>query len=69
MILPSLFSVDIARLQFAAVASYHFLFVPITLGMTWMLFIMELAYVKTGNIVRRFNYEVQQGLQNSLFVN
>ena len=49
MTLPSLLSVDLARLQFAAVASYHFIFVPLTLGMTWLLFAMELAYVKTGN--------------------
>lgn len=46
--LPSIFSVDMARLQFAVAASYHFLFVPLTLGLTWMIFTMELAYVITG---------------------
>ncbi|NNM59238.1 MAG: cytochrome BD oxidase subunit I [Legionellales bacterium] len=45
--LPSLFSVDMARWQFAVSASYHFLFVPLTLGLTWMVFTMELAYVLT----------------------
>ena len=33
--------VDLSRLQFAATALYHFLFVPLTIGMTWILVIME----------------------------
>ena len=33
--------VDVSRLQFAVTALYHFLFVPLTLGMTWLLVIME----------------------------
>jgi cytochrome d ubiquinol oxidase subunit I len=41
--------VDLARWQFAIVASYHFLFVPLTLGLAWMLFTMECAYVRTRN--------------------
>ena len=28
--------VDLSRLQFAATALYHFLFVPLTIGMVWM---------------------------------
>lgn len=40
--------VDLSRLQFAATAMYHFLFVPLTLGMTWILVIMESVYVMTG---------------------
>ena len=40
--------VDLSRLQFATVALYHFLFVPLTLGMTFMLAIMESVYVMTG---------------------
>jgi cytochrome d ubiquinol oxidase subunit I len=43
--------VDLSRLQFAATALYHFLFVPLTLGMTWMLVIMESVYVMTGREV------------------
>ncbi len=39
--------VDLSRLQFATVALYHFLFVPLTLGMTFMLAIMESVYVMT----------------------
>ena len=40
--------VDLSRLQFAATAMYHFLFVPLTLGMVWMLVVMESAFVVTG---------------------
>ena len=43
--------VDLSRLQFAATAMYHFLFVPLTLGMTWILVIMESVYVMTGKLV------------------
>ena len=45
--------VDLSRLQFAATAMYHFLFVPLTLGMVWMLVIMESVYVMTGKTVYR----------------
>jgi cytochrome d ubiquinol oxidase subunit I len=27
--------VDLSRLQFAATAMYHFIFVPLTLGLSW----------------------------------
>ncbi len=40
--------VDLSRLQFAITAMYHFLFVPLTLGLSWILVIMESAYVMTG---------------------
>ena len=43
--------VDLSRLQFAATALYHFLFVPLTIGMVWMLLIMESVYVMTGKVV------------------
>ncbi|MCK6437020.1 cytochrome ubiquinol oxidase subunit I [Rivihabitans pingtungensis] len=43
--------VDVSRLQFAVTALYHFLFVPLTLGMTWLLVIMEATYVMTGKQV------------------
>ena len=43
--------VDLSRLQFAATALYHFLFVPLTLGMVWLLVIMEAVYVLTGHVV------------------
>lgn len=40
--------IDLSRLQFAITAMYHFIFVPLTLGMTWLLVIMETIYVVTG---------------------
>jgi cytochrome bd ubiquinol oxidase subunit I len=43
--------VDLSRLQFAITALYHFLFVPLTLGLSWMLVIMESVYVMTGNTI------------------
>jgi len=43
--------VDLSRLQFAATALYHFLFVPLTLGMVMILVIMESVYVMTGKVV------------------
>ncbi|MBS1210702.1 MAG: cydA [Proteobacteria bacterium] len=45
--------VDLSRLQFAATAMYHFLFVPLTLGMVWMLVIMESVFVMTGKEIYR----------------
>ena len=43
--------VDLSRLQFAVTALYHFLFVPLTIGMVWMLVIMEAVWVMTGKQV------------------
>lgn len=40
-------SVDWSRAQFALTALYHFLFVPLTLGLSFMIAIMETIYVKT----------------------
>lgn len=40
--------VDLSRLQFAMTALYHFLFVPLTLGMSFLLAIMETTYVVSG---------------------
>src|SRR5258708_6506814 len=40
--------VALSRLQFALTALYHFLFVPLTLGLSMLLAIMESVYVMTG---------------------
>ena len=40
--------VDLSRLQFALTAMYHFLFVPLPLGMAFLLAIMESMYVMTN---------------------
>ena len=45
--------VDLSRLQFAATALYHFLFVPLTLGLSFLLAIMETVYVMTGKEIYR----------------
>lgn len=40
--------VDWSRLQFAMTAGYHWLFVPLTLGLAVIMSIMETLYVRTG---------------------
>jgi cytochrome bd ubiquinol oxidase subunit I len=45
--------VDLSRLQFAATAFYHFLFVPLTLGLSFLLAIMETIYVMSGKEIYR----------------
>lgn len=44
-------AVDLSRLQFALTAMYHFIFVPLTLGLSFILAIMESVYVMTGQQV------------------
>lgn len=39
----------LARLQFAITTIYHFFFVPITMGLSLLIAIMETVYVSTGN--------------------
>jgi len=41
--------VDWSRAQFALTAIYHWLFVPLTLGLSFIMAITESIYVKTGN--------------------
>lgn len=43
----SLTAIQLARLQFGITAMYHFLFVPLTLGLSFLLAIMESVYVMT----------------------
>jgi cytochrome bd ubiquinol oxidase subunit I len=40
--------VDVSRAQFALTAIYHWLFVPLTLGLSFILAMMETIYYKTG---------------------
>lgn len=39
----------LARWQFGLTSTYHWLFVPLTLGLTVLIAIMEVTYVRTGN--------------------
>ena len=45
--------VELSRVQFGLTAMYHFLFVPLTLGLSLLLGIMESVYVMTGREVWR----------------
>ncbi|SHF20474.1 cytochrome d ubiquinol oxidase subunit I [Lampropedia hyalina DSM 16112] len=45
--------VGISRLQFAATAMYHFIFVPLTLGLSILVAIMETVYVMTKRPIWR----------------
>ena len=45
--------VELSRLQFAMTAMYHFLFVPLTLGLSILIAIMETVYVMTGRPIWR----------------
>lgn len=46
---PDLSLIEWSRAQFALTAIYHWLFVPLTLGLSFIVAIMETIYVKTGN--------------------
>lgn len=43
----------LSRLQFAAATAFHFIFVPLTLGLSVVIACMETAYVRTGKEVYR----------------
>ncbi|MBZ9559169.1 MULTISPECIES: cytochrome ubiquinol oxidase subunit I [Modicisalibacter] len=45
--------IELSRLQFAATALYHYLFVPLTLGLSVLLATMETIYVITGRDIYR----------------
>ena len=45
--------VTLSRLQFALTALYHFIFVPLTIGLSVIIAIMETVYVMTGKSIWR----------------
>jgi cytochrome d ubiquinol oxidase subunit I len=45
--------VSLSRLQFGMTAMYHFIFIPLTLGLSILLVIMEVVYVTTGRAIWR----------------
>ncbi len=51
--MPDMDVVTLSRLQFGMTAMYHFLFVPLTLGLSVLLAIMESIWVTTGRTVWR----------------
>ena len=42
-------ALTLARWQFGATAFFHFIYVPLTLGLGWLIAIMKYKYLKTGN--------------------
>ena len=42
-------TLSLARTQFAVTTIYHFLFVPLTIGLSFLTAVMESVYVKTGD--------------------
>lgn len=50
---PGAESVLLSRIQFGMTAMYHFIFVPLTLGLSLLMGIMETIYVMTGRSVWR----------------
>ena len=42
-------ALSLARAQFAVTTIYHFLFVPLTIGLSFLVAVLESVYVKTGD--------------------
>lgn len=42
-------ALDLARWQFAITTLYHFIFVPVTLGLAWVVAIFHTRYIQTGS--------------------
>ncbi len=49
MIIEDTLPVLLSRLDFAFITSMHILWTPVTIGMSWLLFFLEVAWLKTGN--------------------
>jgi cytochrome d ubiquinol oxidase subunit I len=41
----------LSRVQFAVTAGFHFIFVPLTLGLSILVAVMETRYVRTGDVM------------------
>jgi cytochrome d ubiquinol oxidase subunit I len=42
-------STDLARWQFATTSIYHFLFVPVTIGLAFLVAILQTSWYRSGN--------------------
>lgn len=47
-------ALELSRLQFGLTAMFHFIFVPLTIGLAFIIAIMETLHLKTGNPVWRW---------------
>ena len=50
----------LSRLQFGLTTVYHFFFVPLTLGLTLMVAVMETLYVRKGD--KKYSFTIHQPL-------
>ncbi|MCW2276770.1 cytochrome ubiquinol oxidase subunit I [Heliophilum fasciatum] len=41
-------AVLLSRIQFAVTAGFHYIFPPLTIGLAWLIFIMQTNYMRTG---------------------
>lgn len=48
----------LARFQFASTTIFHFLFVPLSIGLVFMVALMETLYVVKGKEIYKKNVEV-----------
>jgi cytochrome bd ubiquinol oxidase subunit I len=42
-------TLDLARLQFASTSIYHFLFVPVTIGLSFLVALLQTAWTRRGD--------------------
>ena len=49
MIIENTLPIMLSRLDFAFITSMHILWTPVTIGMSWLLFFLEVAWLRTGN--------------------
>ncbi|MGC8466866.1 MAG: cytochrome ubiquinol oxidase subunit I [Acidithiobacillus sp.] len=49
MILENTLPILLSRLDFAFITSMHILWTPVTIGMSWLLFFLEWAWLRSGN--------------------
>lgn len=58
--------VDISRWQFGITTVYHFIFVPLTIGLAPLLAVMQTAWVATGNTAWYRVVSIDQVLREAL---
>ncbi len=49
MIIENTLPIMLSRLDFAFITSMHILWTPVTIGMSWLLFFLEVAWLRSGN--------------------
>jgi cytochrome d ubiquinol oxidase subunit I len=49
MVIENTLPVLLSRLDFAFITSMHILWTPVTIGMSWLLFFLEVAWLRSGN--------------------